>query len=575
MQKPSSILEKINFPKDLRRLGHAELKILSSELRTMLNTGKIGHPGHLASSLGVVELTIALHYVFNTPFDRLVWDVGHQTYTHKVLTGRKEALKTIRKLNGISGFPSRSESEYDSFGVGHSSTAVSAALGMALASARLGETDRRHMAVVGDGAMTAGIFFEAVNHAGELNPNLLIILNDNGMSIDPTMGALRDYLMNQAEKASGEVPNPFFESFGIQCFGPIDGNNLDELIPALEAMKDVPGLKLLHVITHKGKSSWSVPSPGDPDYQLLYQDVFGNTMIRLAEENEKIVVISPAMLSGSSLTGMKKRFPERTFDTAIAEQHAVTLAAGMAAEGLKAYCCIYSTFFQRAYDQLIHDVALQKLPVVFCLDRAGLVGEDGATHHGVFDLAFLRCIPNLVIAAPMDETELANLMYSSQFHEAGPFVIRYPRGKTANQIMPQKFEKIETGKGRKLRSGDKVAVVSLGKPGNEVVKALDSLIIEGISVAHFDLRFLKPLDESLLHEVFCHFKKVITIEDGVISGGMGSALMEFAQKNDYQTKIKCLGVPDQFIPHGTLSELYAICGMDAEAIKSAVRELVV
>jgi 1-deoxy-D-xylulose-5-phosphate synthase len=439
----------------------------------------------------------------------------------------------------------------------------------------LGETDRRHIAVVGDGAMTAGMFFEAVNHAGELNPNLLIILNDNGMSIDSTMGALRDYLANQAEKASEEVSNPFFESFGIQCFGPIDGNNLDELIPALEAMKDVPGLKLLHVITHKGKSSWSVPSPGDPDYQLLYQDVFGNTMIRLAEENEKIVVISPAMLSGSSLIGMKKRFPERTFDTAIAEQHAVTMAAGMAAEGLKAYCCIYSTFFQRAYDQLIHDVALQKLPVVFCLDRAGLVGEDGATHHGVFDLAFLRCIPNLVIAAPMDETELANLMYSSQFHEAGPFVIRYPRGKTANQIMPQKFEKIETGKGRKLRSGDKVAVVSLGKPGNEVVKALDSLIIEGISVAHFDLRFLKPLDESLLHEVFSHFNKMITIEDGVISGGMGSALMEFAQKNDYQTKIKCLGVPDQFIPHGTLSELYAICGMDAEAIKSAVRELVV
>ncbi|MFZ4463871.1 MAG: 1-deoxy-D-xylulose-5-phosphate synthase [Bacteroidales bacterium] len=573
MQNTSSLIEKINLPTDLRILGLSVLKILSSELRVMLNTGKIGHPGHLASSLGVVELTIALHYVFNTPSDRLVWDVGHQTYAHKVLTGRKEALKTIRKLNGISGFPSRSESEYDSFGVGHSSTAVSAALGMALASARLGETDRKHIAIVGDGAMTAGMFFEALNHAGELNPNLLIILNDNGMSIDPTMGALRDYLANQAEKASGEISNPFFEAFGVQCFGPVDGNNLDELIPALEAIKDVPGLKLLHLITHKGKPSWSVPAPCDPDYQLLYQDVFGKTMIRLAEENEKIMVISPAMLSGSSLTGMKKRFPERTFDTAIAEQHAVTLAAGMATEGLKPYCCIYSTFFQRAYDQVIHDVALQKLPVVFCLDRAGLVGEDGATHHGVFDLAFLRCIPNLVIAAPMDETELASMMYSSQFHDAGPFVIRYPRGKTANQNMPERFEKIETGKGRKLRDGDNVAVVSLGKPGNEVVKALDSLEIEGISVAHFDLRFLKPLDESLLHEVFSRFKKVITVEDGVISGGMGSALMEFAHENGYQTKIKRLGVPDRFISHGTISELYAICGMDAEAIRIAIRDI--
>lgn len=571
MHISSSILEKINLPNDLRKLGLSELKVLSSELRTMLNTGKSGHPGHLASSLGVVELTIALHYVFNTPSDRLVWDVGHQTYAHKVLTGRKEFFKTIRKFNGISGFPSRFESEYDSFGVGHSSTAVSAALGMALASARLGETERKHIAIVGDGAMTAGMFFEALNHAGELNPNLLIILNDNGLSIDPTVGALRDYLANQAEKVSSENSNPLFESFGIQCFGPVDGNNFDELIPALEAIKNVPGLRLLHLITRKGEPSWKVPTPGDPDYQLLYQDVFGKTMVQLAEENGKVMVISPAMLSGSSLNEMKKRFPERTFDTAITEQHAVTLAAGMATEGLKPYCCIYSTFFQRAYDQLIHDVALQKLPVVFCLDRAGLVGEDGATHHGVFDLAFLRCIPNLVIAAPMDETELANMMYSSQFHDAGPFVIRYPRGKTANQIMPEKYEKIETGIGRKLRDGDKVAVVSLGKPGNEAVKALDVLEKEGVFVAHFDLRFLKPLDDSLLHEVFGRFKNVITIEDGIISGGMGSALMEFAQENGYQTEIKRMGVPDQFIPHGSLTELYAFCGIDAEAIKMAIR----
>ncbi|NOU47476.1 MAG: 1-deoxy-D-xylulose-5-phosphate synthase [Bacteroidales bacterium] len=589
---PASLtfLNKIDSPSDLRKLSHNSLVILASELRNMLLNSTAVNPGHLSASLGVVELTIAIHYLFDTPVDTLIWDVGHQTYPHKILTGRQLNFESLRKLNGISGFPSRAESEYDAFGTGHSSTALSAALGMAMAAKIRGDQNRQHIAVVGDGAMNGGMFFEALNQAGELNPNLLIILNDNGISIDKSVGALRNYLLDQSDKQSlNDFSNPFFEAFDVQCFGPLDGNNLEELLPALEAVKKIKGLRLLHVLTTKGKGNEvgeEVHKPSSTNENPLisiettihtahplYQDVFGETMVELAQQNEKIVAITPAMLSGSSLMKMKERFPDRTYDVGIAEQHAVTFAAGLAIEGMLPYCTIYSTFLQRGYDQLIHDVAIQNLPVIFCIDRAGLVGEDGATHHGVFDLSYLRCIPNLSIAAPMDETELRNLLYSAQFHKNGPYAIRYPRGKTENTITPKQFKKIETGSGRNLRYGEYLAVVSIGQPGNAVITALDQLQTEGIHIAHYDLRFVKPLDTHLLHEVFSGFKKVLTVEDGSIAGGAGSALVEFANDHGYQNVIKRLGIPDRFIPQGSPEELKKMCGFDVDTIILEIRSL--
>jgi 1-deoxy-D-xylulose-5-phosphate synthase len=579
-QLSRTYLNRIDSPADLRKLGREVLFLLAAELRNMLLKSKVVNPGHLSASLGVVELTIAIHYLFNTPDDKLIWDVGHQSYSHKILTGRRLQFESLRKLRGISGFPLRAESKYDAFGTGHSSTALSAALGMAIAAKLQGFENRQHIAVIGDGAINGGMFFEALNQAGELNPNLLIILNDNGISIDKSVGALRNYLINQADKQSlNDFSNPLFESFDVQCFGPVDGNNLDELLPALEAVKNIHGFRLLHVLTTKGKGNECVVKQtvaiegSQPANSMvlnsdhaLYQDVFGDTMVELAEKNRKIVAITPAMLSGSSLMKMKERFPDRTFDVGIAEQHAVTFAAGLAAEGLKPYCTIYSSFLQRGFDQLIHDVAIQNLPVVFCIDRAGLVGEDGATQHGVFDMSYLRCIPNVTIAAPMNETELRNMLYSAQFHDAGPYAIRYPRGKTEHGNPLAMFEKIETGKGRKLRDGNKLAVVSIGQPGNAVSEALDQLAKEGVSVAHFDLRFLKPLDNEMLHEVFSQFKLVVTVEDGSITGGMGTSLMEFANDNHYLVLIKCLGIPDRFIPQGSPDELKEMCGFDVDSI---------
>jgi 1-deoxy-D-xylulose-5-phosphate synthase len=581
------ILDGIKSPADLRKLSLTDLIALAAELRDMLLNAKAINPGHLNASLGVVELTIAIHFLFNTPEDKLIWDVGHQTYSHKILTGRRLRFGSLRKLNGISGFPLRTESEYDSFGTGHSSTALSAALGMAVSAQFNDNKKRRHIAVIGDGAMNGGMFFEALNHAGELNPNLLIILNDNGISIDKSVGALRNYLINQADKQSlNDFSNPFFEAFEVQCFGPVDGNNLEELLPALEAVKKIDGLRLLHVLTTKGKgndiyfqsaSKQEKHKPTDIEVvqteHSLYQDVFGDTMIELAQQNKSVVAITPAMLSGSSLMKMKELFPDRTFDVGIAEQHAVTFAAGLSADGMKPYCVIYSTFLQRGYDQLIHDVAIQNLPVVFCIDRAGLVGEDGATHHGVFDMSYLRCIPNLTIASPMDETELRDLMFSAQFHNTGPFCIRYPRGKTEHNLLPETLKRIETGKGRKLRNGSTIAVISIGQPGNSVAEALDHLKNENIHIAHYDLRFLKPLDFKLLHEVFSQFKFILTVEDGSITGGMGSALMEFANDNNYAVPIKRLGIPDSFIPQGSPEELKKICGFDIESIIRNIREL--
>jgi 1-deoxy-D-xylulose-5-phosphate synthase len=580
-------LEGIKSPSDLRKLNLAEMISLAEELRNMLLNVKGINPGHLNASLGVVELTIAVHFLFNTPEDKLIWDVGHQSYSHKILTGRRLHFDSLRKLDGISGFPLRTESEFDCFGTGHSSTALSAALGMAISAQFKGKKKRQHIAVVGDGAMNGGMFFEALNHAGELNPNLLIILNDNGISIDKSIGALRNYLINQADKQSlNDFSNPFFEAFEVQCFGPVDGNNLEELLPALEAVKNINGFRLLHILTTKGKGNKIDPNHGSlqqasrqtdkPDLHAenqLYQDVFGDTIVELAQQNEKIIAITPAMLSGSSLIKMKESFPDRTFDVGIAEQHAVTFAAGLSADGMKPYCAIYSTFLQRGYDQLIHDVAIQNLPVVFCIDRAGLVGEDGATHHGVFDMSFLRCIPNLTISAPMDEIELRNLLFSAQFHNSGPYAIRYPRGKTEHNILPVQMERIETGKGRKLQDGNIMAVVSIGQPGNSVAEAIDYLKKENIFVAHYDLRFLKPLDIELLHEIFSRFKLILTVEDGSITGGMGTALMEFANDNNYAVPIKRLGIPDNFLSQGSPEELKKKCGFDVDSIIQTIRNL--
>lgn len=592
-----NFLDHIKSPADLRGYSPDQLPLIADELRSFILDVVATKPGHLGASLGVVELTVALHYLFNTPDDKLVWDVGHQAYGHKILTGRKDRFSTLRQWNGISGFPVREESEYDTFGTGHASTSLSATIGMAVASSIKGEKDRKHIAVVGDGAITGGMFFEALNQAASLDINVLIVLNDNGISIDKSSGALNDYLFKQRQKKSDiDIESPLFESFGIRVAGPIDGNNLNELLPALERVKAWRGVTLLHVITTKGKGFERAEreqvlfhAPGtfdrvtgttpelqnNPGQLPLYQQVFGETLVELAAQQDNIVGITPAMPTGSSLNLMMKAFPKRAFDVDIAEQHALTFAAGLATQGMKPFCVIYSTFLQRAYDQLIHDVALQQLPVVLCVDRAGLVGDDGATHHGAFDLAFLRCIPNVILAAPMDEIELRNLMFTAAKTEKGPFVIRYPRGKALHANWKQSFETIEIGSGRQLRKGRNIAVVSIGHPGNFVVEALNRLEEKGVFVAHYDLRFLKPLDEQLLKEVFQLHTTIVTVEDGVITGGMGSALMEWVQEQGYSNKIVRLGIPDQFIAHGSTALLQAHCGYDAQSIYDIILSITV
>ncbi|CAI8298768.1 MAG: 1-deoxy-D-xylulose-5-phosphate synthase [Cryomorphaceae bacterium] len=624
------LLSKINSPDDLRKLNKNQLEQICSELRQYIIDIVSEKGGHFSASLGVVELTIALHYVFNTPSDQLVWDVGHQAYGHKILTGRKEQFPTNRIYKGLSGFPKRSESVYDTFGVGHSSTSISAALGMAMASKVSGETNKQHIAVIGDGSMTAGMAFEALNHAGAEKSNLLVILNDNCMSIDPAVGALKEYLTdistsrtynkakNNIWKILGKIskfgPNAqavakkvekvvkstllgesnYFESLNFRYFGPIDGHDPKHLVSVLNDLKDIPGPKILHCLTVKGKgykpaekgdsTKWHAPGIFNKETGEFivgkkkitppkYQDVFGDTIIELAKINEQIVGVSPAMLSGSSLNKMMAEMPERTFDVGIAEQHAVTFSAGMATQGKVPFCNIYSSFMQRAYDQVIHDVALQKLNVVFCLDRGGLVGADGATHHGAYDIAFFRCIPNMIVSAPMNESELRNLMFTAQLPNQGPFSIRYPRGNGAMINWKTPFEEIKIGTGRVVKEGEEIAVLSFGNPGNFVVKAQEQFEKEGLDIAHYDLRFAKPLDEKLLHTIFQKFDKIITIEDGCLHGGFGSSILEFMANNDYQAKVKMLGIPDIFIHHGTQEELYNDCYYDAEAIISSVQKI--
>ena len=586
------LLNTIIIPSDLRKLDIKELPQVAQELREFIIDIVSTKEDHLGASLGVIELTIAMHYVFNTHVDLLVWDVGHQAYGHKILTGRKDNFHTNRQLHGISGFPKRSESEYDTFGVGHSSTSISAALGIAIAS-QLKDEHKHHIAVIGDASIASGMAFEALNHAGVTNANLLVILNDNAIGIDPAVGALKEYLTRVKSERSDVEQDNIFEALNFDYSGPVDGHNLEEIIRELERLKHISGPKFLHVITTKGKGLRQAEedqvkyhAPGKFDKvsgDLLpkpksiqppkYQDVFGKTIVELAEQNDKIVGITPAMLTGSSLKFMLDKFPNRTFDVGIAEQHAVTLAAGMAAEGIIPYCNVYSTFLQRAYDQIIHDVALQNLPVIFCLDRAGLVGEDGATHHGVFDLAYLRCIPNLTIFAPRNEIELRNILYTVQLGIENPIAIRYPRGRgvTINWQLP--FETIEIGKGACLQEGNKIAILSIGSIAKNISEALKSSK-EKDQVAHYDLRFVKPLDEKLLHNIFKKFEKIITIEDGTVKGGFGSAILEFAAEHNYKNQIKVLGIPDQFIHHGTVEELYEICGIDVKSILSEIENMI-
>ncbi len=632
------LLAAINSPADLKKLEKDQLLQLSTELRQYIIDVVSVHGGHFGASLGVVELSVALHYVFNTPYDQLVWDVGHQAYGHKILTGRREAFPTNRKYNGLSGFPKRSESEYDTFGVGHSSTSISAALGMAMASHYKGEKDRQHIAVIGDGAMTAGLPFEAMNHAGAEKSNLLIILNDNNMSIDPNVGALKEYLTDittshtyndlrdNVWKALGKLPvgknftrdmaskleaglkgmvsksSNLFEALNLRYFGPIDGHNVVKLVETLNDLKDIGGPKILHIKTVKGKgydlaekdqTLWHAPGLFDKvtgqikkklfdlPQPMKYQDVFGYSIMELAEKNEKIFGITPAMPSGCSLKYMMAAMPHRAFDVGIAEQHAVTVSAGMATQGMRVFCNIYSSFMQRAYDMVIHDVAIQKLPVVFCLDRAGLVGEDGPTHHGCYDIAYMRCVPNLIVSAPMNERELRNLMYTAQLESTKlPIVIRYPRGEGVipelqkdNMATKYPFEEISIGKGRKLKDGETVAILSFGHPGNFAAQAIRDVKAEGINPAHYDMRFAKPLDEAMLHEVFGKYTKIITIEDGTVVGGFGSAILEFMNEHGYKADVKIMGIPDRLVEHGTPKELYNEIGLDANAIAENLRAM--
>ncbi|MEY2774624.1 MAG: hypothetical protein RLZZ275_971 [Bacteroidota bacterium] len=627
------LLSRIHEPADLReQFSHEDLRAISDELRTFIVDVVSEKGGHFGASLGVVELTVALHYVFNTPDDRIVWDVGHQAYGHKILTGRREVFHTNRVHKGISGFPKRSESPYDTFGVGHSSTSISAALGMAVGSKRMGFPKRQHIAVIGDGAMTAGLAFEGMNHGGVEDTDMLIVLNDNCMSIDPNVGALKEYLtdittsptynrvkdevwhllgriskfgpnaqaiaakVEHAVKSAMLKQSNLFESLNFRYFGPVDGHDVEHLARILEDLKDIPGPKLLHCVTVKGKgyapaesgspTTWHAPglfdketgeilkSPASRPTPPKFQDVFGETIVELAESDHRVVGVTPAMPTGCSLKLMLDTMPGRAFDVGIAEQHAVTFSAGMACEGLVPFCNIYSSFMQRAYDQVIHDVALQNLHVVFCLDRGGLAGADGPTHHGAYDLAYMRCIPNLVVAAPMDEVELRNMMYTASQVHAGPFSIRYPRGEGSIVNWRQPFSAIPVGRGRKLRDGVDLAILSIGAIGTEAAAAANDLAARGISAAHYDMRFAKPLDEVMLHEVFTKFDAIITLEDGCVTGGFGSAVLEFMGDRGYSAQVKRLGIPDRYIEHGSQKELYAECGYDAAAVVAAAEGLV-
>lgn len=628
---PGPLLQTINSPDDLKKLSREKLHQVCDELRQYIIDVVSVHGGHFGASLGVVELTTALHYVYNTPYDQLVWDVGHQAYGHKILTGRRDNFHTNRKYKGISGFPKRSESEYDTFGVGHSSTSISGALGMAMAAKYKGETDRKVVAVIGDGSMTAGLAFEAMNHAGVADSDLLIVLNDNGISIDPNVGALKEYLTDittsptynkvkddvwnlmgklpvgknftramghkLVEGLKGMVSSSanLFEALKIRYFGPIDGHNIAKLVDTLKDLRNIPGPKLLHIVTTKGKgyalaekdqTKWHAPGLFDKvtgeihkkKFELpqapKYQDVFGHTIVELAEKNDKIFGITPAMPSGSSLKFMMDKMPDRAIDVGIAEQHAVTVSAGMATQGMKVFCNIYSSFMQRAYDSVVHDVAIQKLPVVFCLDRAGLVGDDGPTHHGCYDIAYFRCIPNMIISSPMNEAELRNLMYTAQLDSLNlPMVIRYPRGEGVMPEWQTEMKEIEIGKGRKLKDGKDIAILTLGHPGNFAAAAIRDVKREGVEPAHYDMRFVKPLDEEMLHEVFSNYSKIITVEDGTVVGGFGSAILEFMNQYQYKADIRILGIPDRLVEHGTPKELHRECGYDTEGIKAAIMEM--
>jgi 1-deoxy-D-xylulose-5-phosphate synthase len=583
------LLDNIDSPEDLRSFSYTQLSQIAQELREFIISIVAVKEGHLGASLGVVELTIAIHYVFNTPNDLLVWDVGHQAYGHKILTGRKHQFDTNRQLNGLSGFPKRAESIYDTFGVGHSSTSISAALGMAIASKIKGE-NKQHIAVIGDASIASGMAFEALNHAGVTDTNLLVILNDNAIGIDPSVGALKEYLTN-VKKGTQKREN-IFEALNFAYSGPIDGHDLNALITELERLKTIDGPKFLHVITTKGKGLKSAEenqvvyhAPGKFDAKTgeltpksgeilppKYQDVFGHTIVELADSNHKIIGITPAMPTGSSLKYMMAKFPERAFDVGIAEQHAVTLAAGMATQGLIPFCNIYSTFLQRAYDQVIHDVALQNLPVIFCLDRAGLVGQDGATHHGVFDLAFLNCIPNLVIFSPRNVIELRNIMYTAQLGIDFPLAVRYPRGRGHISEWKKSFSTIEIGKGECLKKGEKLAVISIGPIANTISKAIGESKYTN-AIGHFDMRFLKPLDENLLHHIFKNYEQIVTIEDGTIIGGLGSSIIAFANNNNYPQSISILGINDEFVEHGTIPELMTLQELDVASVKAKLESL--
>ena len=626
--KKGTLLSTIKTPADIRKLPLEQLPVLCKDLRDFIIDVVSVNPGHLGASLGVIELTVALHYVFDTPNDLLVWDVGHQAYAHKILTGRKDLFSTNRTYKGISGFPKRKESEYDAFGTGHSSTAISATLGMATASKLAGDNKKQHIAVVGDASIVNGLSIEGLNNAGVSNTNMLIILNDNDIAIDQSVGAIKEYLTdirtskvynhfrdniwhllggdskygkngrNVVRQIKNSVRSSIFdrgnlfESFKIRYFGPVDGHDITHLVKLLQDLKTIPGPKLLHTITTKGKgfsaaeknqTTFHAPGlfnkeTGEQKQQVCgkippkYQIVFGRTIVELAEKNKKIVGVTPAMPSGCSLNLMMNKMPDRSFDVGIAEEHAVTFSAGMATQGFIPFCNIYSTFMQRAYDEVIHDVALQNLSVIFCLDRGGLVGEDGPTHHGVFDLAYFRAIPNMIVSAPMDEIELRNLMYTAQKKPHGPFSIRYPRGRGVHTNWKEPFKEIEIGKGRKLNSGDDIAIITIGQTGNFAQEAISVLQDEGINVSHYDMRFLKPLDTALLHNAMENHTYILTIEDGTIIGGLGSAVQEFASENHYAIPIKKMGVPDRFIEHGSPAQLYHECGFDTESIINHIRK---
>ena len=622
---PGKYLSQIDSPSDLKKFNLEDLEVICEEIRQFIIDVTSNNPGHLGSSLGVVELTVALHYVFNTPDDKIIWDVGHQAYAHKILTGRRDIFYTNRKYHGISGFPRMEESVYDAFGTGHSSTSISAALGMAIASALKGDTLKQHIAVIGDGGMTGGMAFEALNHAGVSKANLLVILNDNGIAIDQNVGGLGEYLtdittsrtynkikndvwkmMSGVERARSIVQKiqnavkvalfrqtNIFEALGFRYFGPIDGHDIPRLVKVLEDLKNIPGPRLLHVITVKGKglkqaeeqqTKYHAPGLFDPltgdtiedsvkSKFPKFQTVFGKTILELAEKDNRVVGITPAMATGCSLNIMMDKMPERTFDVGIAEQHAVTFSAGLASQGLIPFCNIYSSFMQRAFDQIIHDVALQKLPVIFCVDRGGLVGEDGATHQGVFDLAYLRLIPDIVISSPMNEEEMRNMMYSAMLYRKGPFAIRYPRGNGVMEKWETPLQKIKIGRGRLIRDGTDLAFLTLGPLGNRVEEVCQLLEYQGFNCAHYDMRFLKPIDETLLHVICKKFNIIITVEDGTIIGGLGSAVIEFVNDNFYNVHVQRLGTPDRFICHGSIPELHKECGFDTDGIMTVALKL--